>query len=391
MSNLLCTEAKELAHWRDKVVKGEDLFLELLTDGDLENAQLHLDLWLKFFDREIAPERSRITQAEYSELLEQWNHAARMLLCARFVHEHRDEFPQMMDQDRKAVVQKVGELATNVFRRKIEITPPNILVLCSLFLEGTSTVEVRSVPFATVNIHNVGQIYTLELQRVRSYQTAMRNPSVFPNVSCVRKIVPDFGQAIQNALDINASLWQREVKDDRTCKLSSQPEKENKEEEIAAMGRELALITSYGIIWDVKPYAATRTAVVLDELSGESVGLAAFSAIYFTLRDKYPDSRAILAAQLDGGSTKLSIAPVKGVPAKIEAAIKINRGALEKDKQAIPPFDGFGIHRDNFNELSEDFKVMIAKEQFQILVLNDDGSLIETYPETSVSAQNGAR
>ena len=145
-------------------------------------------------------------------------------------------------------------------------------------------------------------------------------------------------------------------------------------------------IPRYGILWDIKPYG--ESSELSQGITGESIGLAAYIGIYFTLRDKYPDQRAIYSAKLvETEDNKLQLGKVNSIPAKIRAAININKKALKDNPQAIPPFDGFGIHKSNWNEELLD---IIRNEQFQISVLDDFGSEINTYPERSETAKNNA-
>ena len=398
--DLLDVDVCSLSYWEKEVVKGENLFHDFLQSNDLEKSLDSLRLWLNFFNRELR--RGRIDEKTYNILRQQWKHGAKLFVCASFVEAHRESFSSIKEAGAGLFLsEKIEELAAALFTENIEISRDEAVLFSSIFYEKSLPSESRQIPFATALDGKGGRINILELRRIKSHRLAIQNPCIFPHVNAYtdNSVGEDFSKAIDLALQINVSLWNKEktILDSKIKDLDALPKEDVNKSELNGLKKDLSFMNSlgdinrYGILWDVKPYELSTGQSKAHEtdrepippIDGKSIGLAAFFGIYFTLRDKFPDERAIYSAALDpNDGNKLIIMEVDSIPEKVKAAIEINH-ALSANPRAIPPFDGFGIHKNNWNsELSG----IIENEQFQIFVLDDDGSVVKTYPEKSKAA-----
>lgn len=436
--NGIISEASLYNQERFKHVELSNQTKELLKQNptDIKLIPLNRMLLEDAYPLEINRKNMVIDYKNYDIFLQQWQHAAKLYVCARFVEENRESFLSIREKNKDTFLSdKVEELASALFTEKTGISRVEAILICSIFYEKPLSSEVRQIPFSTASDGKSGQIYVLELRRIKSYKLAIQNPCVFPHVNNYsNKYGKEFSEAINLALQLNVSLWD-EYKNNLESEINRLDELLKSDESKGSVNKSklkglkkdlnfvenLGDINRYGILWDVKPYELPTDNSKADEdvgkpippIDGKSIGLAAFFGIYFTLRDKYPEERAIFSVKLAGNGDKLELEKVDGIEKKIKAAIKINQDTLVANPEAIPPFDGFGIHKDNLGdlngeildlikanqfqifvfihednlgELGENLWNIIKANQFQLFVLDDNGSVIKTFPEKSETA-----
>lgn len=402
---------KEFDWWKNKIIVGDAFFHDLLNhkEKDWTSETINLEKWLDVFVKKIlriddSLKSDSLSQKEkkhylylkqdYERSLEQWTHALKLLLCAKYVAENDSAFPAVLESPREkieftsAIQKELSNFLQKVFSKKvktdntkinkIEITTlerDEIILFCSLFCGGNLADNFIEVPFATASSPETGAIHKLVLKKVQSFGLVRRNPCVFPEVhNYAKKIDPNFSEAVEAAFLFNSQSWADE----------------QMEQKFGRFGK-------YGIIWDVKPFynnaeKSTLAEAVTEQkqrsdnkingeqklnqeietLYGESIGLAAAVGIYFALRDKYPDERVIYSAGLSIDNRNRptgKIAAVDGIPAKINAAI---------DSTII---DTFVIHQDNFKDKDrEKIEPMLIKRHFRIKTLDSDANEVETFP-----------
>lgn len=433
---LLNQDPKNLDNWARVI--GEEVYFESLLregeDSDWDSAETHLQQWFdkfeSFHEQRRFAEEDAANSALHRIAINQWQHAAKLFVCARFAVDHVEAVKQIVGDNFNAFTSEfVADQGKRLSQLKnLDFTDGSHAFLCGLFdeksnSEGTVFSQVRRIPFATASeSEDEGRIHILEIARVRSHQMAIRNPRVFPHVDVyAESIADDFKKAIDLALVVNTHCWDRELVElqERIDELKKLSKHEVDASELRGLESDLRFrqglgsIKPYGVVWDVKPHltekqrkewriykesvrkalrdgketgdiAKPRIELYYQTLLGESIGLAAYSGIYFTLRNKFPDQRGILSAHLvDNQQKSLEIKGVRSIPQKIRAAISINEDYRRNGPDEIQPFDGFGIHEDNWKDKKEREEILTAIEgrEFQIIVLDSYGSVVEEVGE----------
>jgi len=401
MLDVLKIEPKLISNW-EKIVDGDGFFQRLLRENknsDWFSITEELERW----ERVIEVCRfEELTETEYEEKSNQLKHAHKLLVLAVACYQNEESVKQILENNRIELLSLFDNLSKSQAKQFDELGIKNdeFIVLSSIFSKRSLTSNVRKVPFVTgsEDTHGKGRVHFLELRKFESYHLAMRNPANFPNVSnYARNITTDFQQAIQNALDANLDNWENEKAQlkEQISQLESTDQHSNSfklnalKKDLSYM-EEMGNIERYGIIWDVKPlhpspefeyinnddylYEKDENTNV-ENITGESAGLAAFTGIYFTLRNKFPDSRILYSVKLetnmrlqDKNPSKIKFSRVGYIPSKIRAAIETDF------------IDTFVIHEDNFkgNERDE-IAHLIKGKNLRIKTIDSNGNDLETY------------
>lgn len=384
-------------HWSQNIVLGDTFFQLLLREPENTDPKKICGLvsnWDIKFDRN--PDWDKPSSDAFKEGL---NHIRFLAFCAAFANENRDSLEKIFfrtPEKRDELRDLMGLMNEKSF--EFRHVPDSAAILISAFYWKGFLTETRSVHFAAVDESGTkGQLYTLELRRIKSVSCVIADPTFVLAIDGESlETKRNFVDAIETAFSINRATWRSEYKElEQRLAVLERDQKDGKvinKSELEGVRTELNFLDTsnvegsdnierYGILWRVKPF--NRQSEHFDAVSGESIGLAAYVGIYFALRNKYPDERSIYSAAILGDETTgFKLEKVEGIPVKIQAALEVNRKAKAKDPNGIPPFEGFAIHEDNFTDIDNDneLKARIEDEGLQIMILNAQGSVVKIFP-----------
>lgn len=386
--------------WKQEIASGDLFFRLLLSELDhctWENLRTRLHDWLRVFKANL--EEGIFTGSVFGELEGLRKYADRLVGLACFVGENRETLDSIFvnGPNLTALMETLNE------KEQSEFDEHDIALISAFYWKGIPG-EKREIHVATVidtadannkKVKRIGPLCTLELRRIKGVGCASPDPTYFPSSDETRFVTgPDFVDAINNAFSMNRISWPTEFKelegkiaglekDQAEGKFIVKSELEGLRSERdflnTADKNSSDHIDRYSILWRVRLYNEDEE--IPPGIDGRSVGLAAYVGIYFALRNKFPDERSIYSAAISGDETTgFTLEKVEGIPEKIQAALEVNRKA--KDPNGIPPFDGFAIHEDNFTDIDNDkeLKARIEDEGFQIMILNEQGSVVKIFP-----------
>ena len=210
---LLDQRPKNARNWRNEIVIGSTFFDTLRSNEDLnwEIAGRHLLDYLEVFKRDIHPPFNRNRDIQ----LLQWQHAAKLFLCARYVSEQRNRLEDLIKttDGKFALTKEIRERSVELLEHtagRFNFEEREMLLLTFLFLFGLKTPPVR-IPFATAPgplSKGIGRIHWLELTRCESFGWMGRDPRCFPGAhGYFEEITGNFEHAVDLAFRYNQQVW----------------------------------------------------------------------------------------------------------------------------------------------------------------------------------------